>query len=775
MDKTLYDLMDWAGIEEIVYSEAANPHRMLGAHMTPEGMLVQAFIPTARDITVKLSATGKQYQMEMADETGFFAALIPRKTLADYTLLVFYDNGTLSEIHDPYSFAPQFTESDLKKFEAGVHYSIYNKMGAHPMTVKGVSGVYFAVWAPEAMRVSVVGDFNLWDGRRSQMRRLGDSGVFEIFIPELKKGAVYKYEIKFKNGDPALKADPYANYAELRPNTASIVWDLDEYKWNDQDWMKKRAALDTKTAPMSIYEVHLGSWMRKPTEVDKRGREIVGSEFYNYREIAVKLAEYVKEMGYTHVELLPVMEHPLDASWGYQVTGYYAPTSRFGTPDDFMYFMDYLHGQGIGVILDWVPAHFPRDAWGMAQFDGSCLYEHKDPRQGAHPHWGTLIYNYGRPGVSNFLIANAMFWADRYHADGIRFDAVASMLYLDYGKNPGEWIANMYGGHENLEAVEFLKHLNSVFRGRKDGAILIAEESTAWPKVTGDVKNGGLGFDYKWNMGWMNDMLRYMSLDPLFRKGNHNSLTFSFFYAFSENFILPISHDEVVYGKGSLYNKMPGTPEEKAAGARCFATYMMAHPGKKLQFMGTEFSQHDEWNFNEELEWNLLQYPEHQMAQTFFKKLNAFYLGRSELWEIDFSWEGFSWISNDDDSQSVIAFRRFDREGNELIAVCNFLPVRRENYCIGVPYAGVYEEVFTSDAAEFGGTGFTNGNNIRTVDEAMHGFEQSISLTLPENTVFFLRCKRKAAKKPAAKTTKTTAKKPAAKKAAGTKAAKKKA
>lgn len=780
MDKTLYDLMDWAGIEEIVYSEAANPHRMLGAHMTPEGMLVQAFIPTARDITVKLSATGKQYQMEMADETGFFAALIPRKTLADYTLLVFYDNGTLSEIHDPYSFAPQFTESDLKKFEAGVHYSIYNKMGAHPMTVKGVSGVYFAVWAPEAMRVSVVGDFNLWDGRRSQMRRLGDSGVFEIFIPELKKGAVYKYEIKFKNGDPALKADPYANYAELRPNTASIVWDLDEYKWNDQDWMKKRAALDTKTAPMSIYEVHLGSWMRKPTEVDKRGREIVGSEFYNYREIAVKLAEYVKEMGYTHVELLPVMEHPLDASWGYQVTGYYAPTSRFGTPDDFMYFMDYLHGQGIGVILDWVPAHFPRDAWGMAQFDGSCLYEHKDPRQGAHPHWGTLIYNYGRPGVSNFLIANAMFWADRYHADGIRFDAVASMLYLDYGKNPGEWIANMYGGHENLEAVEFLKHLNSVFRGRKDGAILIAEESTAWPKVTGDVKNGGLGFDYKWNMGWMNDMLRYMSLDPLFRKGSHNSLTFSFFYAFSENFILPISHDEVVYGKGSLYNKMPGTPEEKAAGVRCFATYMMAHPGKKLQFMGTEFSQHDEWNFNEELEWNLLQYPEHQMAQTFFKKLNAFYLGRSELWEIDFSWEGFSWISNDDDSQSVIAFRRFDREGNELIAVCNFLPVRRENYCIGVPYAGVYEEVFTSDAAEFGGTGFTNGSNIRTVDEAMHGFEQSISLTLPENTVFFLRCKRKAAKKPAAKTTKTTAKKPAAKKpaakkAAGTKAAKKKA
>ena len=683
MDKTLYDLMDWAGIEEIVYSEAANPHRMLGAHMTPEGMLVQAFIPTARDITVKLSATGKQYQMEMADETGFFAALIPRKTLADYTLLVFYDNGTLSEIHDPYSFAPQFTESDLKKFEAGVHYSIYNKMGAHPMTVKGVSGVYFAVWAPEAMRVSVVGDFNLWDGRRSQMRRLGDSGVFEIFIPELKKGAVYKYEIKFKNGDPALKADPYANYAELRPNTASIVWDLDEYKWNDQDWMKKRAALDTKTAPMSIYEVHLGSWMRKPTEVDKRGREIVGSEFYNYREIAVKLAEYVKEMGYTHVELLPVMEHPLDASWGYQVTGYYAPTSRFGTPDDFMYFMDYLHGQGIGVILDWVPAHFPRDAWGMAQFDGSCLYEHKDPRQGAHPHWGTLIYNYGRPGVSNFLIANAMFWADRYHADGIRFDAVASMLYLDYGKNPGEWIANMYGGHENLEAVEFLKHLNSVFRGRKDGAILIAEESTAWPKVTGDVKNGGLGFDYKWNMGWMNDFLGYMEQDPYFRCHHYNELTFSMIYAYSENFVLVFSHDEVVHGKGSLVNKMPGqTFEDKFANLRAAYGFMMGHPGKKLLFMGQDFAQMDEWNENASIEWELLQYPIHSQMKEYVKELNHLYTSHPALYQKDYQTEGFEWINCMDAADNIIAFLR--RGADEtLLFVCNFAPQLHEKLMVG--------------------------------------------------------------------------------------------
>ena len=431
MDKVLYDLMDWAGIEELVYSESSDPHRMLGAHLTEQGMLVQAFIPTARDITVKLSATGKTYPMEMADEAGFFAVLIPRKTLADYTLQVFYDNGTLGEIRDPYSFAPQFTENDLKKFEAGIHYSIYEKMGAHPMTVKGVEGVYFAVWAPCAMRVSVVGDFNFWDGRRHQMRKLGDSGIFELFIPGLKKGTIYKYEIKFRNGDPALKADPYANYAELRPNTASIVWDLGKYEWNDGDWMKQRAAADSKDRPMSVYEVHLGSWKRKEFSLDEHGDEIPGSEFYNYREIAPELAAYVKDMGYTHVELMPVMEHPLDASWGYQVTGYYAPTSRYGTPDDFMYFMDYMHSQGIGVILDWVPAHFPRDAWGMAQFDGTCVYEHQDPRQGSHPHWGTLIYNYGRPGVSNFLIANAMFWADKYHADGIRFDAVASMLYLD--------------------------------------------------------------------------------------------------------------------------------------------------------------------------------------------------------------------------------------------------------------------------------------------------------------------------------------------------------
>ncbi len=470
MEQTLYDLMDWAGIEELIYSEGANPHGLLGPHVTEQGLLIQALIPTAKEIQVKILNTGKTYPMELADEAGFFAVLIPRKNVPSYKLAVTYDNGFEEEIYDPYAFEPRYTEADLKKFEAGIHYNIYDKMGAHPMTINGVSGVYFSVWAPCAMRVSVVGDFNLWDGRRHPMRRLGDSGIFELFIPGMKAGQIYKYEIKTKSGQPMLKADPYGNYCELRPHTASVVWDLNGYQWQDKEWMERRAKNDALSGPMLVYEVHLGSWMRKEFKLDSEGKEIPGSEFYSYREIAPLLGDYVKKMGYTHVELLPVMEHPLDASWGYQVTGYYAPTSRYGTPDDFMYFMDYMHSQGIGVILDWVPAHFPRDAHGLACFDGTCVYEHADPSQGSHPHWGTLIYNYGRPQVSNFLIANALFWADKYHADGIRMDAVASMLYLDYGKNDGEWVANIYGGNENLEAVEFLKHLNSVFKGRKDGA-----------------------------------------------------------------------------------------------------------------------------------------------------------------------------------------------------------------------------------------------------------------------------------------------------------------
>lgn len=711
MEQKLYDLMDWAGIEELVYSEASNPHAMLGPHLTEDGLLIQALVPTAAEISVKISSTGKKYPMELADEAGFFAALIPRKSKTPYTLEVTYDNGVTEELYDPYSFAPQYREEDLKKFAAGIHYTIYEKMGAHPMTIDGVSGVYFSVWAPCAMRVSVVGDFNLWDGRRHQMRRLGegDGSVFELFIPGLYEGEIYKYEIKTRAGEPMLKADPYANYAELRPNNASIVWDIDKYKWNDKSWMAQRAKTDTKDKPMNIYEVHLGSWIRKETVKDETGQDLVGSEFYNYRELAPRLAEYVKDMGYTHVELMPVMEHPLDESWGYQVTGYYAPTSRYGAPEDFMYFMDYMHGQGIGVILDWVPAHFPRDAYGMAVFDGTCVYEHMDPRKGSHPHWGTLIYNYGRPGVSNFLIANALFWADKYHADGIRMDAVASMLYLDYGKNDGEWVPNIYGGNENLEAMEFLKHLNSVFKGRKDGTVIIAEESTAWPMITGDPKKGGLGFNYKWNMGWMNDFTEYMKYDPVYRGAHHDQLTFSMVYAYSEKFMLSLSHDEVVHLKGSMYTKMPGTPEQKMANLRLAYAYQMVHPGKKLLFMGQEFGQEKEWNEKQPLSWELLEDKEHLQLKNYMAALHAFYKANPALYQLDEKPEGFEWINGMEWEKNLLIFlRRTKKKEDTLLVVCNFSNVEYDDFRIGVPYPGKYKEMFNSDAEAYGGTGVGN-------------------------------------------------------------------
>ena len=771
MDKKLYDLMDWAGIEEIVYSEAADPHKLLGPHVTDDGLLISAFIPTAVMVTVRLASSGKEFPMELADEAGFFSALIPRKNIPEYTLLVVYDNGTTEELHDPYAFSPLYTESDLKKFEAGVHYTIYEKMGAHPANINGVAGVYFSVWAPCAMRVSVVGDFNLWDGRRHQMRRLGDSGIFELFIPGLASGLIYKYEIKNSHGDPQLKADPYGNFCELRPNMASVVWDTDRYEWQDGAWMEQRAKTDSKNQAMSIYEIHLGSWIRKETERDENGNDIVGSEFYNYREIAVKLAEYVKMMGYTHVELLPVMEHPLDASWGYQVTGYYAPTSRYGTPDDFMYFMDYMHGQGIGVILDWVPAHFPRDSFGLANFDGTCVYEHKDPRQGAHPHWGTLIYNYGRPGVSNFLIANALFWADKYHADGIRMDAVASMLYLDYGKNPGEWIPNIYGGHENLEAVEFLKHLNSVFKARTNGAVLIAEESTAWPEITGDIKEGALGFDYKWNMGWMNDFTGYMQCDPYFRKHHYGELTFSMLYAYSEDFILVFSHDEVVHGKGSMIGKMPGEELEiKAANLRAAYGFMMGHPGKKLLFMGQEFAQIHEWNENAELDWGIVEQPLHKQMQEYVKSLNELYVNYPALHQMDYEPEGFEWVNCTDSEESIVVFLRKTKKKEEtLLIVCNFDTVLHEKFRVGVPFAGKYKEISNSDAELYGGKGRTNPRVKNSKKAEKDARPDSIEITVAPLSVMIFTCTpaedKKAAKPAAAKTAgKTKALKAAEKK-----------
>ncbi|MBS6644592.1 MAG: 1,4-alpha-glucan branching protein GlgB [Clostridiaceae bacterium] len=742
MDKILYDLMDWAGIEELVYSEASNPCRLLGPHVTKDGLLIQAFIPTAVDISVKLKTTGKKYAMELADEAGFFAVLIPRKSVAEYTLVVTYDNGIQEEICDPYAYGPVITEKEQKQFEAGVYYKVYEKMGAHPWKIGEVTGVLFAVWAPCAMRVSVVGDFNLWDGRRHQMEKLGDSGIFELFIPGMETGAIYKYEVKCLNGDPVLKADPYGNYCELRPNTASVVWDIGRYQWNDEEWMEQRAKNDTKDKPMSIYEVHLGSWMRKEVDTDEEGNEIIGSEFYNYREIAEKLAAYVNEMGYTHVEIMPVMEHPLDASWGYQVTGYYAPTSRYGTPDDFMYFMDYMHGHGIGVLLDWVPAHFPRDLHGLACFDGTCVYEHKDPRQGSHPHWGTLIYNYGRPQVSNFLIANALFWADKYHADGIRMDAVASMLYLDYGKNPGEWVPNIYGGHENLEAVEFLKHLNTAFKKRKDGAVLIAEESTAWPQITGNVKDGALGFDYKWNMGWMNDFTGYMHYDPFFRCHHYGELTFSLLYAYSEDFILVFSHDEVVHGKGSMAGKMPGnTMEDKFANLRAAYGFMMGHPGKKLLFMGQDFGQIAEWNENESLEWNLLEYPIHRQMKEYVKSLNQLYAAYPALSEMDYHPEGFEWINSTAAEDNIVVFLRKTRKKEEtLLFVCNFAPVVHKKFKVGVPFAGKYKEIFCSDSAEFGGSGLTNGRAKSSKKDECDAREDSITIQLAPLGIHVFSC-----------------------------------
>ena len=769
MEQKLYDLMDWAGIEELVYSEASNPHAMLGPHLTEDGLLIQALVPTAAEISVKISSTGKKYPMELADEAGFFAALISRKSKTPYTLEVTYDNGVTEELYDPYSFAPQYREEDLKKFAAGIHYTIYEKMGAHPMTIDGVSGVYFSVWAPCAMRVSVVGDFNLWDGRRHQMRRLGegDGSVFELFIPGLYEGEIYKYEIKTRAGEPMLKADPYANYAELRPNNASIVWDIDKYKWNDKSWMAQRAKTDTKDKPMNIYEVHLGSWIRKEMVKDETGQDLVGSEFYNYRELAPRLAKYVKDMGYTHVELMPVMEHPLDESWGYQVTGYYAPTSRYGAPEDFMYFMDYMHGQGIGVILDWVPAHFPRDAYGMAVFDGTCVYEHMDPRKGSHPHWGTLIYNYGRPGVSNFLIANALFWADKYHADGIRMDAVASMLYLDYGKNDGEWVPNIYGGNENLEAMEFLKHLNSVFKGRKDGTVIIAEESTAWPMITGDPKEGGLGFNYKWNMGWMNDFTNYMRCDPLFRKNNYGELTFSMLYAYSEDFVLVFSHDEVVHGKGSMIGKMPGeTLEKKAENLRAAYAFMMGHPGKKLLFMGQEYAQTAEWNEGASLEWELLDYPVHKNMQDYVKALNRLYREHPALYEMDYDPDGFEWINCSYQNESMIIFLRKSRKSEEtLLFICNFDNMEHEKFRVGVPFHGKYKEIFNTDAKDFGGEGRVNGRVKTSRKLEWDEKDDSIEVYIPPMSVSIYTCTQ------AAETVKPDGKKSGAKKTADKKPA----
>ncbi len=735
----LEDFMQWPEIEALEYGECTDPSAVLGPRMADKShVLVTAFEKEADSVKVQVTDTKKEYKMQKMDDNGYYAVLIPAKKIPSYRLIV-KKGKKEKEVVDAYGIEPQIDGLDMSQFNNGVHDTIYEKLGAHIMTIDGVEGTYFAVWAPCARAVSVVGDFNGWDGQAHLMRKLEDAGIYELFIPGVKKGDLYKYEILGSTGQRVMKADPFANYAEMRPDTASIVWDLTDYKWQDKDWMTARKKWNPKKEPMLIYEVHLGSF-KKPEGGEEEPKKL----FYNYREIAPMLCDYCKKMGYTHVELMPVMEHPFDGSWGYQVTGYYAPTSRYGTPTDFMYFMDYMHRNGIGVILDWVPAHFPKDEHGLARFDGTCLFEHLDPRQGEHPHWGTLIYNYGRPQVSNFLIANALFWLEKFHADGLRMDAVASMLYLDYGKNDGEWIANMYGGKENLEAIEFLQKLNNKIHARKDGSISIAEESTAWPKVTGSVSDDGLGFDLKWNMGWMNDYLEYIRTDPLFRKGRHGMLTFSMVYQYSEEFVLVFSHDEVVHMKGSMYTKMPGERDAKFAGLRLSYGYMAAHPGKKLLFMGQEFGQEREWSEERELDWNLLksvdgETSDHEKLRQYVSLLNSFYLAHPAMYADDSKISGFEWISTLDADNSVIAFVRKCKE-ETLLVLCNFTPVAHEKFRVGVPFAGKYKEIFNSDAEECGGSGFVNPRAKQSKRVKWDGRPNSIEVKLAPLSVQIFNC-----------------------------------
>ncbi len=732
MTKKLYRMMNWADIEGIVYSEDDNPHRLLAPQKKGTNLLFQFFYPGAVNVRVVIGK--KKYAMELADEEGFFAQLVPRsdfitkKDIPDYHYEVELENGIRKDVLNPYGFAPQITKKDTERFAAGIHNEIYRLLGAHAMTIDGVRGVYFAVWAPNALRVSVVGDFNDWDGRFHQMRRLWDSGIFEIFVPCANVGDNYKYEIKIKNGKVFLKADPYGNRAQLRPNSASVIADISGYQWKDDKWMTERKKWVPDKNPVSVYEVHLGSFAKPKDKED--------GEFLGYRELAKKLIDYVKEMGYTHVELMPVMEHPLDNSWGYQTIGYYAPTARYGSPEDFMAFMDAMHQAGIGVILDWSAAHFPADAHGLSFFDGTHLYEHQDPRQGVHPLWGTMIYNYGRPEVRNFLIANALFWLKEYHADGIRMDAVSSMLYLDYGRADGEWIPNMYGGKENLEAIDFIRELSTAIRKEKSGAMLIAEESTAWPKVTERPDKDGLGFDLKWNMGQMNDFTGYMRLDPYFRGQHHGELTLSMVYQYSEKFMLEISHDEVVHGKSSMIGKMPGEIPEKFQNLRAFYGFMMTHPGKKLLFMGQDIAEFDEWNEERSVEWELLEYDTHSKMKEYVKALNELVKKHPALYLLDNDPDGFEWINAISANENVIVFlRKGEHIRDTLLVVCNFANEERSDYRVGVPYAGKYKEILNSDAKKFGGKGFVNVRAIHSGEQEWDNRPDSISFKMPALSV----------------------------------------
>jgi 1,4-alpha-glucan branching enzyme len=730
-----------AQIDALLGGHLSDPFALLGPQPseTPAGRrwVIRFFHPRAASASVVVSGLRDAVEARKRRPEGFFEAVLPetyldRPDAAAYRIRFTMESGESFERYDAYAFPYLLSEFDLYLMGEGRHYDTYEKLGAHIHTVAGVRGVNFAVWAPSARRVSVVGDLNHWDGRVNPMRSRGSSGVWEIFVPELDEGAIYKYEIIGPRGELLpLKADPYGFRSELRPNTGSVVASLDAHNWNDGKWMASRKETNWMASPISVYEVHLGSWRRVPEESDR---------WLTYRELADQLIPYVKELGYSHIELLPIMEHPFDGSWGYQTIGYYAATSRYGAPAEFMEFVDRCHQAGVGVILDWTPAHFPRDVYGLAEFDGTHLYEHSDPRQGSHPDWGTLVYNYGRNEVVNYLISNALFWLDKYHIDGLRVDAVASMLYLDYSRKEGQWVPNEFGGRENLHAIAFLKRLNEVAYERFPGLLTIAEESTAWPAVSRPTYLGGLGFSLKWNMGWMNDTLSYFSKDSIYRRYEHNKLTFSLLYAFSENFMLPFSHDEVVHGKNSLLHKMPGDMWQQFANLRLLFAYQCAHPGKKLLFMGQEIAQRQEWSETRSVDWHLLQHDSHRGIQRLVAHLNKLLASEPALHQVDFEWQGFEWVDANDSDNSVYSFiRRGKNPDDMLIVILNATPVVRYGYHIGVPRPGHYEEILNTDAATYGGSNVGNLGGMNAGEQAWQGRRYSLALTLPPLAAVFLK------------------------------------
>jgi 1,4-alpha-glucan branching enzyme len=722
-----------AGLDNLCALRHPDPHAILGAHTTTEGLVVRVFNPLAQDVSLIVDGLAPQSMHQLNGDGLFQAALAIRQEPFVYRLQIRYADGSVNMCHDPYSFLPTIGNLDLHLWSEGRHNRIYEKLGAHPHTVGDISGVAFAVWAPNAVSVSAVGDFNRWDGRIHMMRVLGSSGIWELFIPDLEPGEHYKFEIRTKDGNLLIKADPFANASEVPPRTASNIFASD-YTFEDAEWIANRKSQDLLRSPVAIYEMHLGSWRHVPEENDRS---------LTYRELAPQLAEYINDLGFTHVELMPVMEHPFLGSWGYQVSGYYAPSARWGSPDDFRYLVDYLHQHGIGVILDWVPGHFPTDSFALGRFDGTALYEHLDWRKGYHPEWNTYIFNFGRNEVRNFLVANALYWLGEFHADGLRVDAVASMLYLDYARREGEWMPNIYGGNENLEALDFIKAANFIAYQYNPGITMIAEESTAWPAVTRPPYAGGLGFGFKWDMGWMHDTLDYFSRDPVHRRYHHHNLTFGFLYAWTENYVLPLSHDEVVYGKRSMISKMPGDRWQQFANLRALYAYMWARPGKKMIFMGGEFAQWNEWTHDRSLDWHLLDGDDHRGVHALLRTLNRIYRGEPALWEADVDPSGFRFIDADNADDNVIAFMRIaPRNGSRLICVGNFSPVVRRNYSVGVPTGGLYREILNTDSHFFGGSDVGNSGAVMASSQPRHGFDYSVTITLPPLAVIWLEVPR---------------------------------